>query len=206
MFIGEELLEEKDKNERASNIIIHGRKEVADHKEDELFVQQLVSTCGKNVSLLESITRLGRQTEHKKRPIKVTFRSIQAKQEVMKNLRNLKGKEEFKGLNIREDYTIAERNIIKDFVIKARKKNNTEGERSKFVWKVRGNVRSGLFLKRFLLPEFTEAIVETNQENVITATTMDIRTHMKNNNEPNDISLISNIGRPTRFRPAKSLM
>ena len=33
------------------------------------------------------------------------------KEEIMKNLKNLKRKEEFKGLSVRGDYTIAERNI-----------------------------------------------------------------------------------------------
>ena len=57
----------------------------------------------------------------------------------------------------------SERNIIKDYVTKAKARNEMEDG---FVWKVRGNPRNGLFLKRFLKPnkEFEE--VTEKDENV----------------------------------------
>ena len=80
--------------------------------------------------------------------MKVTFESLKDKEEIMHNLRNLKGKEEFKKLNIRDDYTITERNMIKEFGMKVKEKNEAEKETSRVVWKIRGNPKSGLYMKK----------------------------------------------------------
>ena len=152
----EEILEEKDKKERELNILIHGRKEPSHIQDDFIFVQHFIDTVKEDV-LPNAVIRIGKHNPTKTRPIKITFKTLTDKEMIMKNLRNLKDREEFTGLHIREDYTIAERMMIKDYVAKAREKNDMEEETSKTVWKVRGNPRSGLFLKKFLTHETDES-------------------------------------------------
>ena len=100
--------------------------------------------------------------------MKLAFLNVREKNKFMQNLKNLKGKEQFKGISIRDDYTIAERNIIKEFVIKAKERNDKEDE--KYTWKVRGNPKRGLFLKRFLSSS-TNMDEERNHEDGDTDTT-----------------------------------
>ena len=68
---------------------------------------------------------------------------------VMSNLRNLKGNDEFTGISITDDYTISERQMLKEFANKAKEKNSLEPENSNFVWRVRGTPKNGLVIKRF---------------------------------------------------------
>ena len=44
----------------------------------------------------------------------------------------MKGKEQFKGISIRDDYTVTERNVIKEFVNKAKERN--DNNRDGFTW------------------------------------------------------------------------
>ena len=67
---------------------------------------------------------------------------------MMSNLRLLKEKEEFQGLSIRDDFTITERNVIKEYVAKAKVKNDAE-ENPNYEWKIRGDPRKGVILKRY---------------------------------------------------------
>ena len=53
------------------------------------------------------------------------------------------------GLSVREDYTVAERNIKKEYATKAKLKND-EKEDPNYEWKVRGSPRNGIKLIRFL--------------------------------------------------------
>ena len=46
----------------------------------------------------------------------------------MSNLRNLKGKMLYKGMSITNDYPMSERQMIKEFAIKADEKNASEEE------------------------------------------------------------------------------
>ena len=65
-------------------------------------------------------------------------------------MRYLKGKMEYKGINITPDYTFSERQLIKDFCIEAREKSmEKEKNDSSYVWRVRGTPKNGMFLKRF---------------------------------------------------------
>ena len=81
---------------------------------------------------------------NKKRSVKVTFASTTEKDYVMKNLSKLKDIKEFIGIWITNDHTWSERQMIKEYVEKAREKNDIEPPDSKIVWKVRGNIKSGL--------------------------------------------------------------
>ena len=63
---------------------------------------------------------------------------------LMKNLSKLKDIKEFVGISITNDRTWSERKVIKEYVDKAREKNYVEPPDSNIVWKVRGNIKSGL--------------------------------------------------------------
>ena len=66
----------------------------------------------------------------------------------MNNLRDLKGRQEFKGISITDDHTWNEREQIKKFMKDAKEQNLKEPETSYYVWKVRGTPKTGLHLKR----------------------------------------------------------
>ena len=72
-------------------------------------------------SQVESITRLGKPNDSKSRVFKVVMPSKAAKDEVMANLRRLKGTEEqFGKISVTDDYTNSDREKIKDFANRAR--------------------------------------------------------------------------------------
>ena len=144
----EELAEQRDKESRMCNIIIHGKEENENQQDDDLFVKSFMQTVSESVTP-KSFTRIGRQ-ENCKRPIKVTLKNAKDKEEIMINLKNLKGKDSFKGISITDDYTVSEREMIRDFTRKAKERNLAESENSNFVWRVRGTPKNGLVLKRFM--------------------------------------------------------
>ena len=72
------------------------------------------------------------------------------KDKIIMNLQNLKGKVEYKGVIITEDYTVVERKLLQDWRDKAKEKNNSEEPNSNYIWRVRGTPKNGLELKRFL--------------------------------------------------------
>ena len=72
------------------------------------------------------------------------------KDRVLQNLTNLKNQASFKGVSITEDYTAAERTLLKEWRDKAKAKNDDEETESNYIWRVRGTPKNGLMLKRFL--------------------------------------------------------
>ena len=91
----------------------------------------------------------------KNRPLKIVLKSENEKQSVFKRLRMLKGNESFRGISITEDYTEAERNVLRLWNEKAKKKNNTD-EDPDYCWRVRGSPKNGtLRLKK--LPRGTNS-------------------------------------------------
>ena len=68
----------------------------------------------------------------------------------MANLSNLKGQEEFKGISITCDYTIRERQMIREKANEAKSNNDNEPLNSKYIWRVRGTPKNGLTIKKFL--------------------------------------------------------
>ena len=145
----EELAEEKDRNERSCNIIIHGKSESNEQKDDVEFVQTMVKVMECNAVEVKHVIRIGYAEENKKRPIKIVMGSEEQKEEILNNLRKLKNCEEFKGISITNDYTLSERQMIRKFVSQAKQKSLEEPEGSKFIWKVRGTPKNGLMIKRF---------------------------------------------------------
>ena len=99
----------------------------------------------------KSLYRLGKKNaagEPSKRPIKVIMNSEKEKELVMANLKNLKDKEKYKRVSITDDYTIKERNMVQEFVKKAKAANENEEPNSGFEWKVRGSPKNGMSIKR----------------------------------------------------------
>ena len=79
------------------------------------------------------------------------MKSLNEKEMVMGSLGKLKtAPENFRRINVTDDYTIDERQLIKNKVAEAKHKTEVEGD-GKFVWKVRGTPKNGLRLIKFIL-------------------------------------------------------
>ena len=153
----EKLAEESQKRTRACNIILHGVAESASTEQnlgkqhDEDFVVTFITALGLDIDY-KAMYRLGKRDESKgqsKRPIKVIFRSDADKDRIMASLKNLKGRDDYKDIGVKEDFTIQDRNLIKQWVEKSNNANAQEPIGSKYEWKVRGTPKNGMFLKRF---------------------------------------------------------
>ena len=141
----EEKIEEKEKQKRACNIIIHGADEVgqtADEiiAEDNGYIKEIFAKIGVNVTP-NIITRLGDKTGHKNRPIKLVMKSKNDKEVVMGNLNRLKGTERYFGkISIKDDHTKNEREQIRSLTEQAKQENAKNTER---ISKVRGDSKNG---------------------------------------------------------------
>ena len=94
--------------------------------------------------------RIGTMAPDKNRPINLEFHTDEDKVKVFNNLKNLKGKNDYIGISIKEDYTSNERKLIKQFSERAETKNKEEEEKnSNIFWRVRGTPKNGLHLKWF---------------------------------------------------------
>ena len=145
----EELAEEREKNLRLNNIIIHGFEETKEDQStnDEVLINKLITDLSIGSIQAKNIIRLGQQSEEKSRPIKVSLNNLNEKDKIMNNLPNLKDKG-YKGISITHDYTLTERKMVKDFVNQAKKANENENSNSDKFWVVRGSPKNGLFLKK----------------------------------------------------------
>ena len=142
----EELAEENEKKARSLNFIIHGKNEVSED-EDEQFVQNLFTQLTIGNIKAKSKKRIGTLQTDKKRPILVQLQSEDDKSKVMNNLKNLKDAPQFHRISITDDYTLAEREMIKEFWVKA-KKINDENIEEDTIYRVRGCPKNGLYLKK----------------------------------------------------------
>ena len=120
-----ELTEESDKKLRSCNIILHGVTESSDTDNaksiDETYVKSFLEAI-KPTTICKSIFRIGKEGPNKKRPIKVIMKSEADKNKIMDNLKCLKDQETFIGLSVTDDYTISERDLIKEWTEKAKGK------------------------------------------------------------------------------------
>ena len=148
----EELEEENQKRLRQANIIIHGKKEneSTSSGSDEDFMNALLKELCVGAVKAKFMVRIGKREDGKARPLKVTFHNENDKIKVLDNLKHLKGKSEFDGISIKEDFTISERNLIKEYVQKANEKNLSEPKDCEYVWRVRGSPKNRLFLKKVM--------------------------------------------------------
>ena len=112
-------------------------------KMDEEYVVKYIDAVQVAVTF-KSISRIGRpDQEDKKRPIKVIMNSEEDKMTVLDNLRNLKDNESFKRLSVTDDYTVAERQLLKEYSLKAKEMDDMESPDCKDVWRVRGTPKTG---------------------------------------------------------------
>ena len=146
----EQLVRERERKRRATNVIIHGVNESTEedkHTNDKEYVKELLENVGLNVDP-ESIVRLGKNIDPNKcRPIKIKFKSPDEKDNMMSRLSNLKKAEDkFRKISITDDYTIEERQEIKKFVDEAKTRNLSE--EGNFFWRIRGSPKIGMELRR----------------------------------------------------------
>lgn len=153
----EQLAEETDKKSRACNYILHGVPEtaIADNnhakQRDEEYISNFIGNLGLNLEF-KSLIRLGKvdnTRDQSKRPIKVVMNNELDKDRVMANLKELKGKEQYKGVSVTDDHTQKDRNTIREWIEKSKKANGDEPIDSQFEWKVRGNPKNGMRLMKF---------------------------------------------------------
>ena len=155
----EELAEEAEKKRRECNLIIHGKEENGD--DDKLFVQNLNKQISVGSVKINQIMRVGEIKANKIRPLKVVLSSPDEKNKVLYSMKNLKGNELYKGISVTDDYTINEREMIREFVKKAKKENEKEDKESNYIWRVRGCPKNGLTIKRLTkFPQKTNQIAQ----------------------------------------------
>ena len=124
----EELAEEAEKKRRECNLTIHGKEENGD--DDKLFVQNLNKQISVGSVKINQIMRVGEIKANKIRPLKVVLSSPDEKNKVLYSMKNLKGNELYEGISVTDDYTINEREMIREFVKKAKKVNEKEDKDS----------------------------------------------------------------------------
>ena len=147
----EKLVEGGEKEKRANNFIVHGLQETGEQSEqvkinDVQTITKLLEVVGVGGGF-ESCTRLGKNELNKKRTLKVVMKTKQGKNDVLKNLRELKGSEKIFGkISVTDDYTANEKEQIKRYVEEAKAKSTID---VKNVWRVRGDPKNGLKLVSF---------------------------------------------------------
>ena len=87
---------------------------------------------------IEEVYRIGRYTEGGKRPLKIKMRSQVSVEEILARTGKLADKEEFKGVWIKRDMNLEEREREKKLREEALEKNGkrTETEKESFIWRV----------------------------------------------------------------------
>jgi hypothetical protein len=70
---------------------------------------------------IEEVQRIGRYTEGKIRPLRVKIKTFEARNEVLKRARDLKGLNEFKSIFIAPDLTRKQQEVDKDLRDKVKK-------------------------------------------------------------------------------------
>ena len=162
----EELIEEKDKHMRENNIIIHGKCESENNEDnDKQFVNDMIKDISVGAITAKSIIRIGKTEKEKNRPIKVVFNNKEEKSKVMSNLRYMKGKEVYNKISITDDYTMSERQMVKDYIEMAKQKNRELGNEAKTIILVRGSPKNGLYLKEVMKVKRAQTQNEEMQTN-----------------------------------------
>ena len=91
-------------------------------KNDEELISQFMTKVG-ITKIPISITRLGKPNENNKRTMKIVMASSDEKDFIMGNLKHLKGSENFGKIQVTDDYTNGERDLIRHWVKEAEKKS-----------------------------------------------------------------------------------
>ena len=134
-----EKVQEHERTRRENNIIIYG---AAEGESDESYINDFLATIGASVKP-QSISRLGKADEkNKTRPIKLVMGSTDEKSQIMLRLVNLKNADEkFRATSVRDDHSLEERKLIKEWVQIAEEQNKAENTDE---YRVRGSPKNGL--------------------------------------------------------------
>ena len=152
----QELAEDHDKKRRETNMIIHGVPEpngdddTTPTEKDLEFVDTLIKDMHIRVPLknVVKVVRIGKKSDEKTRPLKVVMSELKWKDTIFNNLCNLKSFAKYKGVGITDDYTAAERELLKEWVERAKTRNEEETDET-VIWRVRGSPKNRLQLKKF---------------------------------------------------------
>ena len=142
----DEKVEKLEQEKRLQNFIIHGADEIGDTEEetianDNWYIKDILKKLRVQEEP-ESIIRLGKANETKKRVMKISMKTKVAKEKVMGSLGRLKGtEEEFGKISVTDDYTALEREKIREYSIKAKEQGKKDPTR---FFKVRGDPKNGL--------------------------------------------------------------
>ena len=130
---------------RDQNIIIHGIYE--GDRDDGQYLTKLLEILGMGHTNPLTAHRLGMKKCDRQRPLKVTMKKVEEKQELMSRLGLLSVAEyDFRNISVTDDYTIAEREEIRRWVMMAKEKS--KNETYDYVWKARGTPKTGMRLIR----------------------------------------------------------
>ena len=144
-----EISEQKDRQSRTSNIIIHGVTEnEADNEESDKNYAKTLFEIIKATVTIKRVARISFRADSKNRPIKGSFAN-----EKEKSLVALKNNTDYIGMSISEDLTIAERAVLKEWVDKAKSRNQGLPTNSNSIWRVRDDSKNGYGLKEFKTPQ-----------------------------------------------------
>ena len=113
----EESVEQREKKEQSSNIIVHGKEENKGQSDDALLVNNTIQQVCGNV-MPQLISRIGWSKGNKKKPIKGVLHNEWDKEKILNNLKKLKGNTKCKGTSTTED-TVSEWQMITEFANKA---------------------------------------------------------------------------------------
>ena len=158
----DERVMESERGKREKNIMIHGAIETNEPEKekefDEEYITAFMRILGTDVQP-ESITRLGNvsnsslETSGRKRsrPIRLCMKTMADKETIMRRLSNLKNADEqYKRVSVKDDYSVEERGIIREWQAKADERNKEENTQS---WKCRGNPKNGMRLVKIKTQE-----------------------------------------------------
>ena len=134
---------------REQNVIIHGINEGTEVGHDAIYLKELFDILGMGHTGPIITHRLGMKKHDRPRPIKLTMKSINVKEQFMSKLGKLKfADDEFKRISVTDDYTIEEREEIRRWVKKANDKNDGMKD---YVWKLRGTPKTGMRLVKICI-------------------------------------------------------
>ena len=107
-------------------------------KDDEIFIKDMCDVLNLGNLSIEKIVRIGSADPDKKRPVKLTFKSVFDKRTFLASLYKLKeAAPKFKETRVQHDLTPEDRMFTKTLLAEAHKKNEDE-KPSDFLFKVRG--------------------------------------------------------------------
>lgn len=131
---------------------------------DKSWVDDLIKETHSNVTV-KRVTRLGKTSTDRKRPILICLSSEDEKFNLLGNLPALKGNEKFSGVSITEDLTPDLRKKVHQLSIEAKELNATKSPTSG-IYRVRGNSKNGFSIKMVPLKKKSSMKKSPTEKNV----------------------------------------